>query len=101
MAYTGKLFYLMDRMVGDGTHDGAGLVGAFLIADLQLRGIALAADLIQFFIDLIVLVSLFLEIHSSGNTSRTAADNTDPILQIGHIIFSFAKNRMGKMITFR
>jgi len=87
VAHAAELFAFVNGIVGFRAHDGAHFDGAFFFvvdAHLHLRGVALPADPVVLLINDIVLVSLFLKIHSSSDARRPAANDADSLIEISH-----------------
>jgi hypothetical protein len=56
---------------------------------LSFGRVAFAANPVVFFVDHVVLVSLFLEIHGGADARRSAANDADALIQISHVLTPF------------
>ena len=73
MGDAAELFHIVHRVVGRNTHDGAHLITASVV----MRRPALSADTVKALIDGVILIALLFQVHTSAQTSGTAADDGD------------------------
>ena len=68
-----EFLHVMDGIVRGNTHNGAHLITASIV----VRRPALAADTVEPFINGIVFIALFLQIHACAEAGRATADDCD------------------------
>lgn len=89
MGRAAELFALVNCEVSVAAHDRAHFNGAILpfalcVLDLHHGRECLAADFAGLLIDDIVVIALFLQVHSHARTCGAAADDADALILVFH-----------------
>ena len=84
MGDAAKLFHIVHCIVGRNAHDCAHLISLAFVG----RRPALAAHTVRLFKDHIIIIALFLQVHSGRETGRAAANDCYAYILV-HFLFSF------------